>query len=47
MLSINLKAAFVLLWNFYSFFLFNNQAGASPKTGGIVHSFEKPGCYKQ
>lgn len=47
MLSINIEAAFELLCDFYSFSLCNNQARASPKTGGIVHSFEKPGCYKK
>lgn len=44
---VNLEAVFRLLWDLYSFSLFNNQAGASPKTGGIVHNFEKPGGYKQ
>lgn len=46
-LSIHVEAAFELLWDLYSFSLFNNQAGCSPKTGGIVHTFEEPDGYKQ
>lgn len=47
MLVINLETAFELLWGLYSFSLFNNQAEASPKTGGIVHTFENLSGYKQ